>query len=85
MEVIEKVATNFDRVVLILGIMHGEEPQGEMLINKFLEICEIKNLKNKLIFVPCINSYGKERNIRQNQNGVDLNRNYPTNNWKLTE
>ena len=85
MEVIEKVATNFDKVVLILGVMHGEEPQGEMLINKFLEICEIKNLKNKLIFVPCINSYGKERNIRQNKNGVDLNRNYPTKNWKLTE
>lgn len=85
MEVIEKVATNFDRIVLILGVMHGEEPQGEMLINKFLEICEIKNLKNKLIFVPCINSYGKERNIRQNKNGVDLNRNYPTKNWKLTE
>lgn len=85
MEVIEKVTTNFDRIVLILGVMHGEEPQGEMLINKFLEICEIKNLKNKLIFVPCINSYGKKRNIRQNKNGVDLNRNYPTKNWKLTE
>ncbi|MBO5948931.1 DUF2817 domain-containing protein [bacterium] len=85
MEVIEKVATNFDRVVLILGVMHGEEPQGEMLINKFLEICEIKNLKNKLFFIPCINSYGKKRNIRQNKNGVDLNRNYPTKNWKLTE
>lgn len=85
MEVIEKSAQSFFKTVLILGVMHGEEPQGEMLIKKYLEICDAKNLKNKLVFVPCINSYGKEHNIRQNKNGVDLNRNYPTKNWKLTE
>ena len=85
MEVIERASKNFDKIVLILGVMHGEEPQGEMLINNFLKICEELKLKNKLIFIPCINSYGKARNIRQNKNGVDLNRNYPTQNWKLTK
>lgn len=85
MEVIEKTPKVYNKKVLILGVMHGEEPQGEFLIEEFLKKCDIEKFKNKLVFVPCINSYGKERNIRQNKNGVDLNRNYPTQNWKLTE
>ena len=85
MEVIEKVPEKYTKTILILGVMHGEEPQGEMLIRKYLQICDVTEIKNKLIFVPCINEYGKEHNIRQNKNGVDLNRNYPAKNWKLTE
>ena len=85
MEVIEKAPKSYKKTVLILGVMHGEEPQGEFLIRKFLQTCNENELKNKLIFVPCINEYGKLHNIRQNKNGVDLNRNYPTKNWKLTE
>jgi len=85
MEVIEKKPEKYQKTVLILGVMHGEEPQGEMLIRKYLEICREEDIKNRLVFVPCINEYGKVHNIRQNKNGVDLNRNYPTQNWKLTE
>lgn len=85
MEVIEKTPKIFNKVVLILAVMHGEEPQGEVLVRRYLEICDVEKIKNKLVFVPCINEYGRGRNIRQNENGVDLNRNYPTQNWKLTD
>jgi protein MpaA len=71
--------------ILIVGVFHGEEPQGEYVIERYLRENDFTKMKNDLIFVPCLNPWGKERGIRTNVNDVDLNRNYPTNNWKLTE
>lgn len=85
-EVIEKNTNDFEKCVLIIGVMHGEEPQGEFLINKFIKnIKDETKFKNKLIFVPCVNQFGLKYGQRTNENGVDLNRNYPTKNWELTE
>ena len=66
--------------VLIIGCFHGDESQGKYLIEKYLET----KPDTKLLFVPCLNKYGYEHNVRTNSNGVDLNRNFPTMNWKLT-
>lgn len=73
----------FDKKVLIIGVFHGEEPQGEYLINCFLEK-DLTQIKNKLYFVPCLNPDGMSRNQRQNSNGIDLNRNFPTKDWRIT-
>ena len=68
--------------VIVIGCFHGDEPQGKYLIEKYLE----ENSKNtKILFIPCLNKFGFEHNVRTNKNGVDLNRNFPTENWKLTE
>ena len=67
--------------ILVIGCFHGDEPQGKFLIEKYLE----KNSGTKLVFIPCLNEYGFEHNVRVNENGVDLNRNFPTENWELTE
>jgi len=67
--------------VLVIGVFHGDEPQGDFLIRKYLK--QIPN--SKLLFIPCLNKYGLKNCIRTNQNGVDLNRNFPTKNWELTE
>ena len=75
--------TIYDKKVLIIGVFHGEEPQGEYLINKFIET-KPDNLKNKLYIIPCLNPDGKVKNQRQNSNGIDLNRNFPTKNWEIT-
>ncbi len=40
---------------------------------------------NNLLFIPCLNPDGMARGVRTNSNGVDLNRNFPTKNWELTE
>ncbi len=67
--------------VLVIGCMHGDEPQGKYLIEEYLR----KFPDTKLAMIPCLNEYGVEHNVRTNKNGVDLNRNFPTENWKLTE
>lgn len=67
--------------VLVLGCMHGDEPQGEYLINEYIK----SNADTKLMFVPCVNPDGVKAKTRVNSNGVDINRNFPTKNWELTE
>lgn len=73
----------YDKVVLIIGVFHGEEPQGNYLINEYLKT-DLSNIKNKLFFVPCLNPDGMAKNQRQNANGIDLNRSFPTKNWCVT-
>lgn len=67
--------------VLVIGCMHGDEPQGKYLIQEYLK----SNTETKLLFIPCLNPDGVKSNTRVNANGVDLNRNFPTKNWELTE
>ena len=63
--------------VVVIGVFHGDEPQGEYLINEYFA----ENFNTKILFIPRLNSC----NTRVNLNGVDLNRNFPTKNWELTE
>lgn len=67
--------------VLVIGCFHGDEPQGNYLIEEYLK----ENNTTNLLFIPCLNEYGVRNNVRTNENGVDLNRNFPTGNWELTE
>lgn len=73
---------NNGKNVLIIGTTHGEEPQGFDILRLFLKE-KIKS-KNNLFIVPCLNPDGYYLNTRTNANGVDLNRNFPTKNWELT-
>ena len=67
--------------VLVIGVMHGDEPQGEFLITEYLK----QNHNTKLAFIPTLNPDGKALNTRVNANGVDINRNFPTENWIKSE
>lgn len=67
--------------ILVIGVVHGDEPQGDYLINKYISEHE----KEGILFIPCLNPDGMVLGTRTNSNGVDLNRNFPTKNWELTE
>ncbi len=64
--------------VLVIGVFHGDEPQGDFLIKEYLKL----NQNSEILFIPCLNPDGMSLNQRQNSNGVDLNRNFPTKNWE---
>ena len=70
----------FAKNILVIGVFHGDEPQGKFLIENYL-----KNNESSLLFIPCLNPDGMAAGVRTNSNGVDLNRNFPTKNWELTE
>ena len=81
---------NCKNPTLIIGVFHGDEPQGKYLIEKYLRDCinfqTSPNYKGKeILFIPCLNPDGLQKCTRTNANGVDLNRNFPTENWELTE
>ena len=78
---IELIGNKGDNNVLIIGVFHGDEPQGKHLIEEYLN----ENHTNNLLFIPCLNPDGLNFNTRTNSNGVDLNRNFPTKNWGKNE
>lgn len=78
---IQLIANTDYKRILVIGVFHGDEPQGEFLINEYIK----RNSATRLLFIPCLNPDGKAVNSRTNSHGVDLNRNFPTKNWELTE
>lgn len=71
--------------IFFLGVFHGDEIEGEYALNRFME--ELEQNPNvpcayNAYFLPCLNPDGKELHTRFNANKVDLNRNYPTANFK---
>lgn len=69
--------------ILIIGVVHGDEPQGEFLINNYLS--KTAEMPPNLLFIPSLNPDGQALGTRTNANEVDINRNFPTENWKLGE
>ena len=78
---IQLLGNENNKQVLIIGVFHGDEPQGKFLIEEYLK----ENDNSQMLFIPCLNPDGMSLNIRQNSNKVDLNRNFPTKNWILSE
>lgn len=85
---VELLGENGENNILIVGVFHGDEPQGKYLIDKYLSGINptsksmiLRWSKSALLFIPCLNPDGMMANTRVNANGVDLNRNFPTENW----
>lgn len=68
--------------VLILGGVHGDEPEGVILAQGLLKKFSTDfPYKLKLTIVPLFNIDGILNQSRVNARGVDLNRNLPTKDW----
>jgi len=70
---------------LLLGVIHGDEPLGGPLLERFAEHLgshpELVRGK-RVVIVPVLNPDGLARRTRTNARGVDLNRNLPAENWR---
>ncbi len=77
--------------ILFIGGVHGDEPEGVELAKKTLEWLKSdayqkqSGPKPEWILIPCINLDGFLKNQRTNAQGIDLNRNFPSKNWKVSE
>lgn len=70
--------------VLLIGGVHGDEPEGFFLVEKFLKHSNLwagVDGQVSLWVIPRLNPFGCSQNLRINKNSVDLNRNMPTKDW----
>lgn len=69
-------------LVLLLGGIHGDEPEGIAAANGLLgSFLESFTDRLRVTLVPCVNMDGVLDKARTNGAGVDLNRNMPTKDW----
>lgn len=81
----KKAPQNSALNILVIGVFHGDEHEGEYIINRYLQETRFNDNTNSMYFIPCLNPYGLKKGTRGNENGVDLNRNFPTKNWEQGE
>jgi protein MpaA len=72
--------------IIFVGGTHGDEKSSTYILNSFIEDLE-KNYRtipaNKtVIVIPNLNPDGFAASSRLNANGIDLNRNFPADNWQ---
>lgn len=73
------------RPILLIGGVHGDEPEGVRLAEETLTWLKSNTSGGKAIcpwiVIPCLNVDGFAKQTRVNGRGVDLNRNYPSKDW----
>ncbi len=66
--------------VLVIAGIHGEEADASMVMSRALRL--LRSPPQNAAVVLCANPDGFSLAIRGNANNVDLNRNFPSNNWR---
>lgn len=69
--------------ILLVARFHGDEPEGEFCLRQMLQELEQNKWQSpyNIYILPCLNPSGKKLFTRANGHGVDVNRNYPTENF----
>lgn len=67
--------------MLIMAAHHGDEPETTVLLSSALRSIYAQQLRCAVVLAA--NPDGLARGTRGNARGVDLNRNFPTKNWRL--
>jgi murein peptide amidase A len=73
------------QTVVYFGAFHGDEPESAEVVQEFADYLRANPEvleDRRAVLVPVVNPDGLRRKQRKNFNQVDLNRNFPTSNWK---
>lgn len=70
------------KYLYLMAGCHGDEPEGVYVLKELFTWLKVQNDFNyNILILPTLNVDGLEKNSRTNENGVDLNRNYPSKGW----
>lgn len=77
---------NGPKKIIFVGTLHGNEKSASASLASLIADLEI-NAQNipahtSIVVIPIVNPDGYAANSRTNANNIDLNRNFPANNWK---
>lgn len=72
--------------VLYVGNLHGDEKSAKYTLDSWIQELDYSAEKipanRSVIVIPSLNPDGFAQSTRKNARGVDLNRNFPANDWK---
>lgn len=72
------------RCTLVVGGVHGDEAAGVILARALLEYLQslsLTDFQGKVVLIPVANPDGFKAGTRRNANKIDINRNFPTDNY----
>jgi protein MpaA len=81
---VNKAASPAEKVVrkiLVFSLIHGDEFPSGSVARSWMERLTAIDPRNEWRVVPVLNPDGLKNKTRYNANGVDVNRNFPTQDW----
>lgn len=78
----EKSKNMKSKNILVFSLIHGDETDAGVLGRYWIERLNKLDPRNNWRIIPILNPDGTQNKTRANSNGVDLNRNFPTRDWK---
>lgn len=67
--------------ILVISLIHGDETHAGAVGRYWMERIHDIEVRNNWRIIPVANPDGVSKKTRSNANGVDLNRNFPTQDW----
>ncbi|MCB0391290.1 MAG: DUF2817 domain-containing protein [Bdellovibrionales bacterium] len=68
--------------ILTISLIHGDEPASGTVARSWISRLDNLEPRNSWRVIPLANPDGFKKKTRMNVNGVDLNRNFPTEDWE---